>query len=169
MDEVDVVLEGSGIDEKFLGVTLFALVPNTTEFMNAMSFAMYGNIALRYVVLEYKSPAPFNLALAWRSVLRTLCRCACSKFRPWSPSRLGITLGKWVLLQTHSRRPFSSTSRDCNLRYALKSDFPAMGRDCDYPLDFLADVHVHRGEEQLSPWKYINLEVSWHSACTIVE
>lgn len=48
VDVVDVVLEGSGIDEKFLGVTLFALVPNTTEFMNAMSFAMNGNIALRY-------------------------------------------------------------------------------------------------------------------------
>jgi Ca2+:H+ antiporter len=47
---VDVVLNGSGIDEKFLGVTLFALVPNTTEFMNAMSFAMNGNIALRYVL-----------------------------------------------------------------------------------------------------------------------
>ncbi|KAI0051143.1 hypothetical protein FA95DRAFT_1512969 [Auriscalpium vulgare] len=46
VDVVDAVLEGSGIDEKFLGVTLFALVPNTTEFMNAMSFAMNGNIAL---------------------------------------------------------------------------------------------------------------------------
>lgn len=33
VDVVDVVLDGSGIDEKFLGVTLFALVPNTTEFM----------------------------------------------------------------------------------------------------------------------------------------
>ncbi|SGY17541.1 BQ5605_C015g07816 [Microbotryum silenes-dioicae] len=43
---VDVVLEGSGIPEKFLGVTLFALVPNTTEFMNAISFAINGNIAL---------------------------------------------------------------------------------------------------------------------------
>ncbi|KAG8886630.1 hypothetical protein FRB97_000050 [Tulasnella sp. 331] len=43
---VDVVLEGSGIDEKFLGITLFALVPNTTEFMNAISFALNGNIAL---------------------------------------------------------------------------------------------------------------------------
>lgn len=43
---VDVILKGSGIDEKFLGLTLFALVPNTTEFMNAMSFAMNGNIAL---------------------------------------------------------------------------------------------------------------------------
>ncbi|KZT73849.1 hypothetical protein DAEQUDRAFT_702832 [Daedalea quercina L-15889] len=46
VDVVDVVLEGSGIDEKFLGVTLFALVPNTTEFMNALSFAMNGNISL---------------------------------------------------------------------------------------------------------------------------
>jgi Ca2+:H+ antiporter len=46
VDVVDVILEGSGLDEKFLGITLFALVPNTTEFMNAMAFAMGGNIAL---------------------------------------------------------------------------------------------------------------------------
>ncbi|WVQ71105.1 calcium/proton exchanger [Cryptococcus sp. DSM 104548] len=46
VDVVDVVMKGSGIDEKFLGLTLFALVPNTTEFMNAMSFALNGNIAL---------------------------------------------------------------------------------------------------------------------------
>ncbi|EIW81284.1 hypothetical protein CONPUDRAFT_56471 [Coniophora puteana RWD-64-598 SS2] len=46
VDVVDVVLQGSGIDEKFLGITLFALVPNTTEFMNAVSFALNGNIAL---------------------------------------------------------------------------------------------------------------------------
>ncbi|EDR13307.1 uncharacterized protein LACBIDRAFT_309026 [Laccaria bicolor S238N-H82] len=46
VDVVDVILEDSGIDEKFLGVTLFALVPNTTEFMNAISFALNGNIAL---------------------------------------------------------------------------------------------------------------------------
>lgn len=50
VDVVDVILQGSGIDEKFLGVTLFALVPNTTEFMNAMSFALNGNIALRYYI-----------------------------------------------------------------------------------------------------------------------
>ncbi|KAF9906045.1 hypothetical protein BX616_000823 [Lobosporangium transversale] len=36
----------SSIDEKLLGLALFALVPNVTEFMNAISFAMYGNIAL---------------------------------------------------------------------------------------------------------------------------
>jgi len=33
VDTVDVVLESFEIDEKFLGVTLFALVPNTTEFL----------------------------------------------------------------------------------------------------------------------------------------
>ncbi|KAG1467756.1 hypothetical protein G6F56_004234 [Rhizopus delemar] len=34
------------VSEKFLGLTLFALVPNITEFMNAISFALYGNIVL---------------------------------------------------------------------------------------------------------------------------
>lgn len=46
VDVVDVILKGSSIDLKFLGITLFALVPNTTEFMNAISFALNGNIAL---------------------------------------------------------------------------------------------------------------------------
>ncbi|KAI9170893.1 Low affinity vacuolar monovalent cation/H(+) antiporter [Paramyrothecium foliicola] len=46
VDSVDVVLENFAIDQKFLGLTLFALVPNTTEFLNAISFAMNGNIAL---------------------------------------------------------------------------------------------------------------------------
>ncbi|KAK2624281.1 hypothetical protein QTJ16_006231 [Diplocarpon rosae] len=46
VNTVDVVLTSVNIDEKFLGITLFALVPNTTEFLNAISFAMNGNIAL---------------------------------------------------------------------------------------------------------------------------
>ncbi|RMD40097.1 hypothetical protein DV735_g5037, partial [Chaetothyriales sp. CBS 134920] len=46
VDTVDVVLTAVDIDEKFLGITLFALVPNTTEFLNGISFAMNGNIAL---------------------------------------------------------------------------------------------------------------------------
>ncbi|CAI2180677.1 8561_t:CDS:10 [Funneliformis geosporum] len=43
---VEVILNNFTITEKFLGLTLFALVPNVTEFVNAMSFALYGNIAL---------------------------------------------------------------------------------------------------------------------------
>lgn len=46
VDTVDVVLQSANIDQKFLGLTLFALVPNTTEFLNGISFAMNGNIAL---------------------------------------------------------------------------------------------------------------------------
>lgn len=46
VDTVDAVLSNVNIDQKFLGITLFALVPNTTEFLNAISFAMNGNIAL---------------------------------------------------------------------------------------------------------------------------
>jgi len=46
VDTVDVVLNSGDIDEKFLGITLFALVPNTTEFLNGISFAMNGNVAL---------------------------------------------------------------------------------------------------------------------------
>ena len=46
VDTVDSVLSNIDIDEKFLGITLFSLVPNTTEFLNAISFAMNGNVAL---------------------------------------------------------------------------------------------------------------------------
>lgn len=40
VDTVDVVLESFEIDEKFLGITLFALVPNTTEFL--VSYPLIG-------------------------------------------------------------------------------------------------------------------------------
>lgn len=43
---VDVVLKNLTISEKFLGISIFAVVPNTTEFLNAISFAMNGNVAL---------------------------------------------------------------------------------------------------------------------------
>lgn len=39
VNTVDVVLESVDIDEKFLGITLFALVPNTTEFLVCSSYA----------------------------------------------------------------------------------------------------------------------------------
>ncbi|GMM37642.1 Vnx1 protein [Saccharomycopsis crataegensis] len=46
VDCVDVVLQQFPISAKFLGLTVFALVPNSTEFLNAISFAMHGNVAL---------------------------------------------------------------------------------------------------------------------------
>lgn len=46
VDNVDFVLADFPIDPKFLGLTVFALVPNTTEFLNAILFATSGNVAL---------------------------------------------------------------------------------------------------------------------------
>ncbi|KAI5961954.1 hypothetical protein KGF57_001582 [Candida theae] len=46
VDNVDSILADFPIDPKFLGLTIFALVPNTTEFLNAISFAIGGNVAL---------------------------------------------------------------------------------------------------------------------------
>ncbi|KAL6951049.1 hypothetical protein ACO0QE_000341 [Hanseniaspora vineae] len=47
VDCVDSVLKNyPSVKPKFLGLTIFALVPNTTEFLNAISFAMGGNVAL---------------------------------------------------------------------------------------------------------------------------
>ena len=40
VNTVDVVLESVDIDEKFLGITLFALVPNTTEFLVRYEFQL---------------------------------------------------------------------------------------------------------------------------------
>ena len=38
---MDVVLDNIDIDEKFLGITLFALVPNTTEFLVRFLFYIH--------------------------------------------------------------------------------------------------------------------------------
>lgn len=47
VDCVDNVLKQfPSLDPKFLGLTVFALVPNSTEFLNAISFAIHGNVAL---------------------------------------------------------------------------------------------------------------------------
>ncbi|KAG7663873.1 uncharacterized protein J8A68_002622 [[Candida] subhashii] len=46
VNTVDSILIDFPINPKFLGLTVFALVPNTTEFLNAISFAIGGNVAL---------------------------------------------------------------------------------------------------------------------------
>ncbi|KAF4461871.1 Calcium permease [Fusarium albosuccineum] len=46
MGTVDSILKEFHVDEKFVGLTIFALVPNTTEIWNAILFATNGNIAL---------------------------------------------------------------------------------------------------------------------------
>ncbi|KAI9341601.1 hypothetical protein BD770DRAFT_422141 [Pilaira anomala] len=75
VDTVDLVMEGVNIDDKFLGLTLFALVPNITEFMNAISFALNGNIvlsmeigsayALQVCLLQIPAMVAFSLWYNW--------------------------------------------------------------------------------------------------------
>jgi len=88
VDVVDVVLEGSGIQEKFLGITLFALVPNTTEFMNAMSFAMNGNISLS---MEIGSAYALQVCL-----LQIPAMVAFSAW--WDPQRMGRAIDTFTLI-----------------------------------------------------------------------
>lgn len=95
MGVVDVILEDSGIQEKFLGITLFALVPNTTEFMNAISFALNGNIALRYDTLVHWSICVLIVHvffLVWRLVRLMLYKCAYFKYLRWLLSLHGTIL-----------------------------------------------------------------------------
>ncbi|RMJ18139.1 hypothetical protein CDV36_002218 [Fusarium kuroshium] len=46
IEMVDSIRKEFHVDEKFVGLTIFALVPNTTEIWNAILFAVNGNIAL---------------------------------------------------------------------------------------------------------------------------
>ncbi|KAI9489953.1 Sodium/calcium exchanger protein-domain-containing protein [Zychaea mexicana] len=75
VDTVDEVMDNLAVDEKFLGLTLFALVPNITEFMNAISFALYGNIvlsmeigsayALQVCLIQIPAMVAFSLWYNW--------------------------------------------------------------------------------------------------------
>lgn len=70
VDTVDVVLESFSIDQKFLGITLFALVPNTTEFLvSVLFFAVVTFVVLplltiscleRHFVCHERQHCPFH-------------------------------------------------------------------------------------------------------------
>lgn len=56
VNTVDVVLESVDISEKFLGITLFALVPNTTEFLVRTPF-----LSRRLLLTRCSSRTPYRL------------------------------------------------------------------------------------------------------------
>ena len=77
VDTVDSVLDSGSIDEKFLGFTLFALVPNAAEFLNAILFALNGNIALRCLLSLLSA-----LMIVWRLGQHTHCKYVFCKSLP---------------------------------------------------------------------------------------
>ena len=151
MGVVDVVLEGSGIDEKFLGITLFALVPNTTEFMNAISFALNGNIALRCQVsllrvFQLADWGFFSMEIGSAYALQVclLQIPAMVAFSAWhAPEKMGS------VAETFRYGGFFLTP-SAPLQYltrSLKFDLASMGRYRHHPLSVPHDLHLHRGKE----------------------
>lgn len=62
--------------------------------MNAISFALYGNIVLRYVkMLSWFYIKKLTMYLVWRSVQHMHCKCACYKSQPWLRFHYG-TIGE---------------------------------------------------------------------------
>lgn len=79
--------------------------------MNAMSFALNGNIALSCVVLytlvhqgATQADRLSRRLPAWRSGPRTLFRSASSRSPPWLPSLPSTTLPRWASTSTPSRQ-----------------------------------------------------------------
>lgn len=64
VDTVDVVLESFAIDQKFLGITLFALVPNTTEFLVGSLASLNRSLLLtcaeRHLVRDERQHCPVH-------------------------------------------------------------------------------------------------------------
>ena len=67
-------MKGWDIDEKFLGMTIFAIVPNISEFSNAINFASYQNIALS---LEIGSAYVVQVAMVQIPVLVAYSAWSC--------------------------------------------------------------------------------------------
>ena len=69
VDTVDLIMADIQLDEKFLGLTLFALVPNITEFTNAIGFSIHGNIVLRCEYTIYKFRLMEDLSILKKRVI----------------------------------------------------------------------------------------------------
>lgn len=156
VNTVDVVLESVDVDEKFLGITLFALVPNTTEFLvcamnsssltgcwiaygrsqqNAISFAMNGNIALS---MEIGSAYALQVCLLQ---IPALVLFSAIYSRLIDPSELLSHTFKYV--SSYFRASFSVPSN------IMQLNLPSMGHDLGHPLCLPPLLCSRRRQEQL--------------------
>jgi Ca2+:H+ antiporter len=138
VNTVDGVLEGSDIDEKFLGITLFALVPNTTEFLNAISFAMNGNIALS---MEIGSAYALQVCLLQIPALVLYSAYHTLHIKP--EEVIHQTFSKFFSVSLAIPRCSSMANVCCS------ANLPPMGHDHGYTLRLPPFVHVRRRKEQL--------------------
>ncbi len=139
VDSVDFVLDGFSIDQKFLGITLFALVPNTTEF------------------LVCSAPCPNSLCHSMKSRLipverHLVCHewqhCAiygdwlglCAAGVPVADPRAGTVLRELPAERAGGRR---------RLALHVLAAVPAVGHGDGDPVRLPPELHVRRGQEQL--------------------
>lgn len=154
VDVVDVVLDGFAIPEKLLGITLFALVPNTTEFMNAISFALNGNIALSCVRrVSFESlklmctPGRMEIGSAYALQVCLIQIPAMLAFTAW------YGIGK----ETMAHRAFTCVDLQAQLRdfadhySSLQPCLPALGRHRHHLFNLPPHLRLHRGALDLLP------------------
>ncbi|OMH85806.1 putative cation exchanger [Zancudomyces culisetae] len=108
VDTVDVVISGAGFSEKFLGMTLFALVPSVTEFVNAIAFAIQHNISL---ALEICNAYTVQVSLLQIPALLFLS----SVFIPPSPSSAALSNASTQLRPTFMLQYFVNLIKDPTL------------------------------------------------------
>jgi len=156
VDSVDFVLEGYSIDEKFLGITLFALVPNTTEFLVGPNGArgscpLWSPLGMYACANATGSPTERYLFRYERKhcAVDGNRLCLCSTSLPPADSGPSLVLRR---LRTASRR----RRRALHLLSAL----PAMGHGHGHPVRLLAKLHVRRGQEQLLQGQHLAAELS---------
>lgn len=137
VDTVDVVLESFEMDEKFLGITLFALVPNTTEFLVRVFFA---SISCRVLGV-------LTMGAERHLVRHERQHCAVDGDRlgvrapgvPAADPGAGALLGRVPARHSHrGRGPVH-----------VQSAVPAVGPGDGDPVRVSPELHVRRGQEQL--------------------
>ena len=87
VDEVDSVMDRFDLDEKLLGLTIFALVPSVTEFVNAIAFAVYGNVALSMEI-----GSAYTVQVAMLQIPATLAFSVWYNSNEWRPAQYHFNL-----------------------------------------------------------------------------
>ena len=88
-----------------------------------------------------------------------LSRSAFFRYPLWSHSRPGTTPQRSELLQTPSRKLFCATSLERAAHSSTQAYFPSLGRHRYHSVYLPPHLHLHRSEEQLSPWQHSHYEV----------
>jgi Ca2+:H+ antiporter len=146
VDTVDVVLESFSIDQKFLGITLFALVPNTTEFLVSLPRNTY-------------STECFEADAALECHLICYERQHCSIHGDWFSLRPpGVPAANprpRVVLGRFSKYPQRWGSQHVHIFSTVSS----MGHGDGYSLRLLAQLRLRRREKQLFQGQHFGADI----------